>query len=75
MRKHRIYESHAPGKCHLCAWERHTELLRRRKERYEGKRIIADELTEVEEPYCPSTGPLFNEEEYEMGVINWYLGK
>jgi hypothetical protein len=72
MRKHRIYEMHAPSKCGLCAWERHTELLRRRKERYAGKKIIENQLEEVEGPYRPSTDPLFNEEEYEMAIINWF---
>jgi hypothetical protein len=44
MRKHRVYESHAPGKCHLCAWERADELLERRRERYQARSVINEEL-------------------------------
>jgi hypothetical protein len=74
MRKHRPLESHPSSSCRICSVQRHTEKMDRRRERYEGKKVIADQLTEVEgpDPYGPS-GPLFNEEEYEMKIINWYL--
>jgi hypothetical protein len=50
------------------------ELLERRRERYTARAVIAEGLEEIEEidPMMDPGNPLFDEEAYEMAVINWY---
>lgn len=37
MRKKRPFDSHAPGKCRMCDFERHDIKRERRRDRYKGK--------------------------------------
>jgi hypothetical protein len=47
MRKHRPFESHSSKNCSLCALERDWARLKRRRERYGAREVIAQGLSDL----------------------------